>query len=276
MIDALRHHCESALIGAAALLLSATVHRCPLSAMFQSAQRQWCGHKSAARRFCKYSAPKLAAALLLVGAALYLFVTFLRSSDSTDAAINRIMQQRADGTVVTPRPAPLEEFVRPKAADVAALQAKVDSYDPRTAVAFAIPVGGRTQRAKQLAEIISTLIAGGAPPANIFVMEDLLGRPGAVNSPEVGAVAREAGVHLVSSRVSRDDMPENQSNFGIHLARSATKHARCCRTGKCARPSLIHSLTRSLFVCFCAPGITNSCWTICSSAPLQPVQSVTI
>jgi hypothetical protein len=101
----------------------------------------------------------------------------------------------------------------------AALHASMSSFDPVSSVVFAIPVGGRTKRAPQLRSIIETLVAGGAPTCNIFVVEDVLGRPGAVNDPDVAAVVAETGVRLVSSHVSRADMPENSGNFGIHLAR---------------------------------------------------------
>jgi len=100
-----------------------------------------------------------------------------------------------------------------------ALDDKLRSFEPRTAVAWAIPVGGRTRRSVQLDSILSNLINGGAPPKNIFVMEDVEGRPGGKGFEDVAEVVRKRGVHLVSSHVSRADMPENKSNFGIHLAR---------------------------------------------------------
>lgn len=86
-------------------------------------------------------------------------------------------------------------------------------------VAFAIPVGGRTERSVQLGDILRTLIEGGAPPTTIFIMEDIEGRPGKVNNPKVAAVAQQYGVRVFNSHVSRADMPETHLNFGIHLAR---------------------------------------------------------
>jgi hypothetical protein len=86
-------------------------------------------------------------------------------------------------------------------------------------VAFAIPVGGRTQRAAQLGVMLGNLVSHGVPPKNIFVMEDVEGRPGKVNSPQVAEMATRFRVRVISSHVSRADMPEDGSNFGIHLAR---------------------------------------------------------
>ena len=118
---------------------------------------------------------------------------------------------------IVPR-APVEVSF-PSKDDVLLLQHKLDAYDPRAGVAFAIPVGGRTERSQQLRDIIETLLRGGAPASAIFVIEDVEGRPGRQNNAKVAAVARDLGVRVVNSHVSRADMPENGGNFGIHLAR---------------------------------------------------------
>lgn len=107
---------------------------------------------------------------------------------------------------------------RAKRHHAAQLQIEVDSYDPRSAVSFAIPVGGRTKRARQLNDIVSNLINGGALTSNIFVFEDVLSRPNQQADPDVAQVAAKHGITVVPSIVHRE-RPEDQSNFGIHLAR---------------------------------------------------------
>jgi hypothetical protein len=132
------------------------------------------------------------------------------------------------------------------AADAAASLARVRAAiasptapDPRLSVAFAIPVGGRTERSAQLKSIIETLVAGGAPREQIFVFEDVRSRRDGLPSPKLRdtvarinadavAEAQARGeniaasavgqVQLIGSNVARNQ-PETREDFGIHLAR---------------------------------------------------------
>lgn len=108
---------------------------------------------------------------------------------------------------------PYPEIVKPHI-----VENQVNQYDPQQGVAFAIPVGGRTERSEQLGRILETLISGGALPSNIFVFEDVLSRWDGKGSVPVKAVADKHGVKVVASRVDRS-RPEDGSNFGIGLAR---------------------------------------------------------
>jgi hypothetical protein len=92
------------------------------------------------------------------------------------------------------------------------------SYKPAISVAFAIPVGGRTQRAVNLDQIITNLLSNGVPPQLIYIMEDRQSRPGVQNSVEVGQVAEKHNVAVVSSTVIRDET-EDYNTFGRYLAR---------------------------------------------------------
>ena len=94
----------------------------------------------------------------------------------------------------------------------------VNSFDPQRGVAFAIAVGGRTERSGQLGDILSVLLEGGALASSIFVFEDVLSRVNGVASAAVAAVASSKGVSVVGSRVDRS-RGEDANNFGIGLAR---------------------------------------------------------
>ena len=114
------------------------------------------------------------------------------------------------------------------------LAAGLSTHPPSQSVAFAIPVGGRTERSESLRRIIDTLLEGGAPPQNIFIFEDVEGRPGRVASQKIkdlveglnAKLRAEAGtphvtsgpISLLASFVARDKA-ETESDFGIHLAR---------------------------------------------------------
>ena len=92
------------------------------------------------------------------------------------------------------------------------------AFDPQAHVAIAIPVGGRTERSVQLTSILRRLIDGGALAENIFVFEDVLGRPNREPFKTVRDAADAVGVRVVPTQISRDDYETNE-NFGIHLAR---------------------------------------------------------
>ena len=94
----------------------------------------------------------------------------------------------------------------------------VNSFDPQQGVAFAIPVGGRTERSVQLGDILANLLEGGALASSIFVFEDVLSRTNGVGSAAVAAVAASKGVAVVASHVDRT-RGEDASNFGLGLAR---------------------------------------------------------
>ena len=83
-------------------------------------------------------------------------------------------------------------------------------------VAWAIPVGGRTQRLDRLQSLLRDLIAGGAGRTNIYVFEDDGSRD--QPSPALASIARLWGVTLLQSHVRRLT-PEPYDLFGLHLAR---------------------------------------------------------
>ena len=83
-------------------------------------------------------------------------------------------------------------------------------------VAWAIPVGGRTQRLDRLQTLLRDLIAQGAGRSNIFVFEDDGSRE--QPSPALATIARLWGVTLLQSHVKRS-VPEPYDLFGLHLAR---------------------------------------------------------
>ena len=83
-------------------------------------------------------------------------------------------------------------------------------------VAWAIPVGGRTQRLDRLQSLLRDLIAGGAGRGNIFIFEDDGSRE--QPSPALATIARLWGVTLMQSHVKRS-APEPYDLFGLHLAR---------------------------------------------------------
>lgn len=111
------------------------------------------------------------------------------------------------------------------------------AYDPVANVAFAIPVGGRTERSANLRRLLTTLVRGGAPPQNIFIFEDVHSRPDRrpsaavqetleafnkmVSSESASSHASSSsfiGVRHVATEVPREQA-EDATNFGIHLAR---------------------------------------------------------
>ena len=83
-------------------------------------------------------------------------------------------------------------------------------------VAWAIPVGGRTQRLDRLQSLLRDLIAGGAGRNNIYIFEDDGSRE--QPSPALATIARLWGVTLLQSHVRRA-APEPYELFGLHLAR---------------------------------------------------------
>ena len=83
-------------------------------------------------------------------------------------------------------------------------------------VAWAIPVGGRTQRLDRLQSLLRDLIAGGAGRNNIYIFEDDGSRD--QPSPALATIARLWGVTLLQSHVRRL-APEPYDMFGLHLAR---------------------------------------------------------
>ena len=60
-----------------------------------------------------------------------------------------------------------------------------DNFDPTKEVAWAIPTGGQTKRAKNLDEMLTVLREGGAPSDTIYVFEDDMSRPGGKPDPDV-------------------------------------------------------------------------------------------
>ena len=94
----------------------------------------------------------------------------------------------------------------------------VNAWDPALGVAFAIPVGGRTERSVQLGEILQTLLDGGAPASSIFVFEDVMSRANGRGSAAVAEVTAAKGVAMVASLVDRS-RGEDHTNFGLGLAR---------------------------------------------------------
>ena len=95
---------------------------------------------------------------------------------------------------------------------------EVNTYNSALGVAFAIPVGGRTQRSASLQSIIKQLLDGGARADHIFVFEDVQSRINSRPDPNVASVVEALNVRIIHSNIRRD-AAETAENFGIHLAR---------------------------------------------------------
>ena len=85
-------------------------------------------------------------------------------------------------------------------------------------VAWAIPVGGATQRIDRLQILIRDLIAYGAGRHNVFIFEDAGSRNDPAQSEQLNAMAATWGVHILHSAISRSP-PEPPDLFGLYLAR---------------------------------------------------------
>ncbi len=85
-------------------------------------------------------------------------------------------------------------------------------------VAFAIPVGGKTQRLDALNTLVSSLIVGGAGVQNIYVFEDDGSRADQLPSPQLKAICATLDVKLIQTNVKRT-FTETRDMFGYHLAR---------------------------------------------------------
>lgn len=108
------------------------------------------------------------------------------------------------------------------------------SYNPLTGVAFGIPVGGRTERSANLGRILTNLLQH-TPPKQIRIFEDVHSRPDKKGSDKIRELIErmnkqyqqqhptsplsEIGeIQIIPTNIPREK-PEDQTNFGIHLAR---------------------------------------------------------
>lgn len=86
-------------------------------------------------------------------------------------------------------------------------------------VAWAIPVGGKTERLPQLENLVRSLLAQGAPLSSIHIFEDTGSRVPSGPSVALGALAHKLGVRLHDSAVARLGGEERREEFGINLAK---------------------------------------------------------
>ena len=96
-----------------------------------------------------------------------------------------------------------------------------DTFEPAGNVAYAIPVGGKTQRLHLLRRLLQSLKEQHTNPSDIFVFEDDTSRPRSFSEKSREALVdlcKEFQVNLLRSQVVRN-RKEGKNEFGLFLAR---------------------------------------------------------